>query len=63
MSPIVGLIKALVPHFPTQQELDEAYLNQAVDIYDVERRMAEIDHRMAAPASDYYHSALGGLLH
>ena len=45
MSQLIGLIKALVPHLPTQQELDDAYLNESVDIYDVERRMAEIEHR------------------
>jgi len=42
---LIELIKALVPHIPTQQELDDAYLNESVDIYDVERRMAEIQHR------------------
>ena len=45
MSQLFDLIKAFVPHIPTQQELDAAYLNEAVDIYDVERRMAEIDQR------------------
>jgi len=45
MSHLVDFIKALVPHVPTQQELDLAYLNEAVDVYDVERRMAEIDQR------------------
>jgi hypothetical protein len=34
-----------MPHIPTQRELDIAYLNESVDIYDVERRMAEIDQR------------------
>jgi hypothetical protein len=42
---ISSFIKSLVPHLPTQKELDIAYLNESVDIYDVERRMAEIDHR------------------
>ncbi len=45
MSNLIGLIKALMPHVPTQEELDQAYLNNSVDIFDVERRMAEIDHR------------------
>ena len=45
MSNLIVLIKALVPHMPTQEELDQAYLNESVDIFDVERRMAEIDHR------------------
>jgi hypothetical protein len=45
MSNLIELIKALVPHMPTQEELDQNYLNESVDIFDVERRMAEIDHR------------------
>ena len=45
MSRLASLIQALIPRFPTRQELDEAYLNDAVDIFDIERRMAEIDHR------------------
>lgn len=45
MSQLTELIKALIPHIPTRQELDDAYLNESVDIYDVERRMAEIEHR------------------
>ena len=45
MSNFIELIKALVPHMPTQEELDQNYLNDSVDIFDVERRMAEIDHR------------------
>ena len=58
MSNFIELIKALVPHIPTQEELDQNYLNESVDIFDVERRMAEIDHRGhefpgQAPASDF----------
>jgi hypothetical protein len=45
MSNLIGLIKALMPHMLTQEKLDQAYLNESVDIFDVERRMAEIDHR------------------
>jgi hypothetical protein len=45
MSNFIEFIKALVPHMPTQEELDQNYLNESVDIFDVERRMAEIDHR------------------
>jgi len=61
MSPIIELIKALVPHIPSQQELDEEYLNESVDVYDVERRMAEIDHRITHPSEAHY--PLGGALH
>jgi hypothetical protein len=45
MSNLIELIKALIPHMPTQEERGQAYLNESIDIFDVERRMAEIDHR------------------
>lgn len=61
MSHLVELIKTLVPHVPSQQERDEAYLSEAVDIFDVERRMWEIDHRSAP--SGVQPNALGGALH
>ncbi len=44
MSKLVELIKALVPGFKSQQQVDEAYLAQSSDIYDLERRMNEMDH-------------------
>ncbi len=59
MSHLMELIKALVPHIPSQQELDAEYLGEAVDIYDVERRIWEIDHRAHAPLSQ----SLGGAVH
>ena len=39
------LLKALIPSLPTQRERDEAYLAEALDVYDLERRMREIDAR------------------
>lgn len=60
MFQILNFIKALVPSIPSQQQRDQEYLSQATDIYDVERRIAEIDHRMARPASHL--RALGGAL-
>jgi len=42
---LIDFIKTLVPSIESQQARDEAYLAQAVDIYDLERRMREIDHR------------------
>jgi hypothetical protein len=45
MSHLAQFIKAFVPHIASQQERDEAYLNESVDICDVERRMQEIDRR------------------
>jgi hypothetical protein len=61
MSHFVEFIKTLVPHIPSQQQRDEQYLSQAVDIYDVERRIFEIDHR-GAHAQDQS-CGLGGALH
>jgi hypothetical protein len=49
MSHLVALIKSLFTHVPSQKERDVAYLNQATDIYDVERRMQEIDNRQRQP--------------
>jgi hypothetical protein len=58
MSNLIKLIQAFFPHASTQQERDEAYLNDSVDIYDLERRMAEMDHRkrngaLLAPAFNF----------
>jgi hypothetical protein len=61
MSHLIELIKAFVPHIPTQSERDEDYLNASVDACDVERRIAEIDHRNAHPLSQS--NGLGGALH
>jgi Protein of unknown function (DUF3563) len=61
MSHFVEFIKTLVPHFPSQQQQDAQYLSEAVDIYDVERRIWEIDHRGAQSRSQAY--SLGGAWH
>ena len=45
MSKFYRLIQALIPSFPSQAERDEAYLAGAVDIYDLEHRMRDIDAR------------------
>jgi Protein of unknown function (DUF3563) len=45
MSNFTKLIQAFLPRSNAQQERDEAYLNDSVDIYDLERRMVEIDRR------------------
>ena len=61
MSHFVEFIKTLVPHIPSQQQRDAQYLSEAVDIYDVERRIFEIDHR-DVHAQDQA-CGLGGALH
>ncbi|NVO07252.1 MAG: DUF3563 family protein [Rhodoferax sp.] len=60
MSHLIELIKAIVPHIPTQQERDEAYLSESVDMVDVERRIWEIDHR---DSQSQQTPAMGGALH
>ncbi len=52
MSPLTRLIRSLIPHVETQEERDEAYLAEAVDLYDLERRMREIDARAWDRARD-----------
>jgi len=46
MNSILEFVKSHMPHFLSQRELDEAYLNESVDIYDLERRIQELDHRV-----------------
>ena len=41
----IALLWACLPKFKSQQDRDEAYLNDAVDVYDLERRMHDIDRR------------------
>ena len=45
MSKLIELIKALVPGFKSQIELENSYLSEANNLYDLERRMHEIDVR------------------
>lgn len=48
MSTLIERIKALLPTFPSQKALDEAYLCLAVDVYDLERRMRLVDRAKEA---------------
>jgi hypothetical protein len=45
MSKPIEFIKALVRSFKSEKDQDSAYLSEAVDVYDLERRMREIDFR------------------
>ncbi len=45
MSRLFALLKILIPTAESRSAHDEAYLAEAVDIYDLERRMEEIDRR------------------
>jgi hypothetical protein len=48
MSTLIERIKALIPTFQGQKARDEAYLNSAVDLYDLERRMRLVDRAKEA---------------
>jgi len=45
MSSFLNFLKSLLPHVKSQQERDESYLAQAVDMNDLERRLRDIDMR------------------
>ena len=45
MSLFIKLIQALSLRIPSQENLDQAYLAESVNIHDLERRMREIDLR------------------
>ena len=45
MKTLLSFLKSLLPTLPSPVERDEAYLAQAVDICDLERRVREIDER------------------
>jgi len=50
MPSLLKLIQSLFVGTPPQRDVDEAYLADSVDIYDLERRMREIDQRGRNPA-------------
>ncbi len=52
VSKLLGLIQAILPKIEPQQARDQAYLAESVDIYDLERRMREIDQRGRSAAND-----------
>lgn len=45
MSTLKALLQALILPMASQSERDEAYLNQSVDLRDLERRMRELEAR------------------
>ena len=45
MSKFIRLIKALTLSAKSQKDLDNAYLSESTDVYDLERRMREVDLR------------------
>jgi len=42
---LIELIKSLTPRIESSQERDQRYLNESVDLLDLERRIRKIDAR------------------
>jgi hypothetical protein len=49
MSPLLKLLYSLFPRREPRADIDEAYLADAVDIYDLERRQRTLDERGRNP--------------
>ncbi|GEM_PF-836541 len=45
---LTQLIVSLMPNIKSQKDFDDAYLSDSADIYDLERRMREIDQRSSS---------------
>lgn len=45
MNTLLTLLQRLLPTIESQRDRDEAFLAEAVDIHDLERRMRQIDER------------------
>ena len=45
MSKFQQFLKALIPSIESEAERNEAYLSEAVDLYDLERRMEVIERQ------------------
>lgn len=45
MSTLFSFLKHVLPVIQSQRERDEAYLADAADLHDLERRMRDIDQR------------------
>ena len=52
VSKLLSLFQAILPEIEPQQARDQAYLAESVDIYDLERRMREIDQRSRSAGGD-----------
>lgn len=52
MSNFLDFLRTLVPFMQSQRERDETYLAEALDIYDLERRMRQLEARGRHASSD-----------
>ena len=58
MSKLIERIKALLPIFKSQEAVEEAYLCEAVDVSDLERRIRIVDNDRSNAARGMALSAL-----
>lgn len=58
MSKLIKLIKAFIPGFRSQHDIDEAFLSGSSDVCDLERRMRLLD----SDARDNAHSLAFGTM-
>jgi len=49
---LTQLIVSLMPNIKSQKDFDDAYLSYSADIYDLERRMREIEQRTSSTSRD-----------
>jgi len=52
MSNFVDFLRTLVPFMRSQRERDESYLAEAMDLYDLERRIRQVESRGRDARSD-----------
>ncbi len=45
MSNLINLLKSLLPSIASQEDRDQSYMADAVDVQDLERRMRNLDER------------------
>jgi len=52
MSHFVDFLRTLVPFMRSQRDRDETYLAEAMDLYDLERRIRQVEARGREATSD-----------
>ena len=52
MTNFLGFLRTLVPFMRSQRERDETYLAEAMDLYELERRIRQVEARGREARSD-----------
>ncbi len=60
MSKLIELIKAYLPRLQSQKDVDDSYLKESVDIFDLEHRMQTIDNRSSGYCLSHWVVAMKG---